>query len=69
MFGTFHGMWFQIRERIMTDKPLPFLQNGVAQVALVVEDLDKTVENYWKLYGIGPWHFYTYGKHLVKRMS
>jgi hypothetical protein len=53
----------------MTDNPRPFLQNGVAQVALVVEDLDKTVENYWKLYGIGPWHFYTYGKPLVKRMS
>jgi hypothetical protein len=53
----------------MTDKPLPFLRNGVAQVALVVKDLDKTVENYWKLYGIGPWYFYTYGKPLVKRMS
>ena len=50
-------------------KPLPFLQKGVAQVALVVEDLDKTVENYWKLFGIGPWHFYTYGKPLVKKMS
>lgn len=53
----------------MTDKPLPFLQNGIAQVALVVEDLDKIVENYWKLYGIGPWYFYTYGKPLVKHMS
>lgn len=49
--------------------PLPFLKNGVAQVALIVEDLDKTVENYWKLFGIGPWHFYTYGKPLVKQMS
>ena len=53
----------------MTDSARSFLQNGVAQVALVVEDLDKTVENYWKLYGIGPWYFYTYGKPLVKRMS
>lgn len=50
-------------------KVLPFLQKGVAQVALVVEDLDKTVENYWKLFGIGPWHFYTYGKPFVKKMS
>jgi len=48
---------------------LPFLQKGVAQIALVVKDLDKTVENYWKLFGIGPWHFYTYGKPLVKKMS
>jgi methylmalonyl-CoA/ethylmalonyl-CoA epimerase len=53
----------------MSDDPLPFLRNGIAQVALVVEDLDKAVENYWKLFGIGPWHFYTYGKPLVKRMS
>ena len=51
------------------DTTLPFLQKGVAQVALVVENLDKTVENYWKLFGIGPWHFYTYGKPLVKNMS
>jgi hypothetical protein len=48
---------------------LTFLQNGVAQVALVVQDLDKTVENYWNYFGIGPWHFYTYGKPLVKKMS
>ncbi|HEC61209.1 MAG TPA: VOC family protein [bacterium] len=48
---------------------LPFLKNGVAQIALIVEDLDKAVENYWKTFGIGPWHFYTYGKPLVKKMS
>ena len=48
---------------------LTFLQNGVAQVALIVKDLDKTVEHYWNDYGIGPWHFYTYGKPLVKKMS
>jgi hypothetical protein len=53
----------------MSSKTLPFLQNGVAQVALVVENLDETVESYWRLFGIGPWHFYTYGKPLVKRMS
>jgi methylmalonyl-CoA/ethylmalonyl-CoA epimerase len=53
----------------MSAEALPFLQQGVAQVALVVEDLDKTVANYWNLFGIGPWHFYTYGKPLVKQMS
>jgi hypothetical protein len=53
----------------MTNRKLPFLKEGVAQVALVVQDLDETVENYWKLYGIGPWYFYTYGKPLVKEMS
>ncbi len=50
-------------------RALPFLEKGVAQVALVVEDLDQAVEQWWQLFGIGPWHFYTYGKPLVKEMS
>ena len=48
---------------------LSFLKNGIAQVAIIVQDLDKTVQNYWEFFGIGPWHFYTYGKPLVKKMS
>lgn len=48
---------------------LPFLKGGIVQVALVVEDLDATVENYWRLFGIGPWHFYTYEAPLLKRMT
>jgi hypothetical protein len=42
---------------------------NVVQVCLIVKDLDHTVESYWKHFGIGPWHFYTYGKPLVKRMT
>ena len=49
--------------------PLPFLNKGIAQIAMVVEDLDATVEQYNKLFGIGEWIFYTYGKPLVKEMS
>ena len=49
--------------------PLPFLQAGVAQVAFVVRDLDRTVEAYWKVFGIGPWQFYTYGPPLLARMT
>jgi hypothetical protein len=48
---------------------LPFLQHGIAQVAMVVKNLDETVEHYWRAFGIGPWHFYTYGRPLVKKMS
>ena len=48
---------------------LPFLKDGVAQIAFVVEDLDRTVENYHRLFGIGPWHFYTYEKPLVSHMT
>ena len=51
-----------------TNSEVPFLKNGIAQVCLIVEDLDRAVENYWKLFGIGPWHFYTYGKPLVKKI-
>ncbi len=47
--------------------PLPFLQNGVAQVAIVVPNLEQAVEAYNKTFGVGPWHFYTYGKPLLYR--
>ncbi len=53
----------------MQQNETQFPLKGVAQIALVVKDLDRTVENYWRKFGIGPWHFYTYGKPLVKRMS
>jgi catechol 2,3-dioxygenase-like lactoylglutathione lyase family enzyme len=46
--------------------PAALLQNGIHQIALVVEDLDKTVEHYWHSFGIGPWHFYTYERPLLK---
>lgn len=48
---------------------LDFLDKGIAQIALVVKDLDKTVEQYHRAFGIGPWDFYTYGKPLVRHMS
>lgn len=51
------------------DTPLPFLQNGIAQVCILVPKLEPVVEAYYKLFGIGPWHFYTYAKPLLKQMS
>lgn len=47
----------------------PFPLKEIAQICVIVPDLDKAVETYWKTFGIGPWHFYTYGKPLVKRMT
>ena len=47
---------------------VPFIKNGIDQIALIVKDIDKAVEIYWKVFGIGPWHIYTYGRPLVKRM-
>ena len=32
----------------------------IAQVALVVHDLQQTMETYWKVLGIGPWSIYAY---------
>ncbi|MBN1248662.1 MAG: VOC family protein [Anaerolineae bacterium] len=48
---------------------LPFLDGGVTQVAIVVPDIESAVEMYWGLFGIGPWHIYTYGRPLVKTMT
>jgi catechol 2,3-dioxygenase-like lactoylglutathione lyase family enzyme len=45
--------------------PLP----GIAQIAIIVPNIDKAVKTYWERFGIGPWHHYTYGKPLVKRMT
>lgn len=45
--------------------PLP----DIAQICIIVPDIEKAVETYWERFGIGPWHFYTYGKPLVKRMT
>ena len=53
----------------MPNSPLTFLDHGIAQIALVVPDLDATVERYHSRFGVGPWHFYTYQKPLVREMS
>ena len=42
---------------------------GIAQIALVVKDLEQSVQNWFHILGVGPWHFYTYGEPLVKRMT
>lgn len=48
---------------------IPFFQNGISQLAILVPDLEKTVRNFSDHYGVGPWHFYTYRKPLVKKMT
>lgn len=53
----------------MKSKPLPFLKDGVAQIAIIVQDLEATVANYYENFDIGPWHFYTYEKPFVQKMT
>lgn len=50
-------------------KTLPQLKNGVAQIAIIVPNVDQAVERYHETFGIGPWHFYTYQHPLVADMS
>ena len=38
---------------------------GINQVALVVKDIQATVENYWNILGIGPWEIYSWEAPLV----
>jgi methylmalonyl-CoA/ethylmalonyl-CoA epimerase len=33
----------------------------VLQICVVVKDLQKTMERYWNICGIGPWQIYTFG--------
>lgn len=47
---------------------IPFLKRGVTQVAWVVEDLDKSVKEFYETFGIGPWHYYRYGSPLLTMM-
>ncbi len=46
----------------------PFLARGVTQVAWVVDDLDRAVETQWRVFGIGPWHYYLYDRSLLSMM-
>jgi hypothetical protein len=41
----------------------------IAQICLVVPDIEEATRNFQERFGVGPWHFYTYGKPLVKRMT
>lgn len=50
------------------DLLLPFLQRGITQVAWVVEDLDRSVKEFYENFGIGPWYYYRYGSPLLKMM-
>lgn len=50
------------------DFMLPFLKKGITQVAWVVEDLDRSVKEFYETFGIGPWYYYRYGSPLLKMM-
>lgn len=43
--------------------------HAINQVCVVVDNLQKTVERYWSVFGIGPWRIWTYGPHIMKEMT
>jgi len=45
--------------------PVKVKVKGINQVALVVKDIQATVENYWNILGIGPWEIYSWEAPLV----
>ena len=53
----------------MMIEKLKILDNGIPQIGFIVANLEETVENYWNVFGIGPWDFYTYEKPFMKKMS
>lgn len=40
----------------------------ISQVAVVVKDLKTTIENYWKMLGLGPWSIYTFAPPAMTEM-
>jgi catechol 2,3-dioxygenase-like lactoylglutathione lyase family enzyme len=46
-----------------------FPLNDIAQICIIVPDIEEATKNFYEKFNIGPWHFYTYGKPLVKRMT
>ncbi len=44
---------------------MKFKLTGIRQIGLVVKDLDKAMEAYWKILGIGPWRIYSHGHPMV----
>jgi len=49
-------------------KIFPFLDKGITQVGWVVENLEESVEKFYRNTGIGPWYFYDYGPDLLTKM-
>lgn len=42
---------------------------NIAQICILVPDLDKAMRNFYERFGVGPWSVYTYAKPFVKNMT
>ena len=41
----------------------------IVQLSIVVRDIEKSMEEYWKILGIGPWDIYTFSQETVRDFS
>lgn len=42
---------------------------AISQIGMVVKDLDKSMEAYWRVFGVGPWRVYTFGPETARDMT
>lgn len=49
--------------------PKPFPIAGIAQICILVPDLDRAMRNFWERFRVGPWTIYTYKKPFVPNMT
>ena len=51
------------------EKGRPFPINNIAQVCILVPDMDKAVRAFYHRFGIGPWTIYTYDDKFVPKQT
>lgn len=58
-----------VRVQRVAPAPAPFVRDGIIQVGLVVESIEKSADMWWRLFGVGPWKVYSYGRPLLKFLN
>ena len=51
------------------ENPKTFPITNIAQICILVPDLDKAIRNFQHRFGIGPWTLYTYDKKMVPHQT
>ena len=51
---------------LTVSKELPIRLGDVLQAGIVVKDLQKSMETYWRLLGVGPWKIYDYAPPMLQ---
>jgi hypothetical protein len=53
------------KEIMVKESPAKIKCKGINQIAIVVENLERVAENYWNIFGIGPWAIFNWESPLV----